>query len=130
MDACLCVYMLCCPVLLEAFATSSSLVQRSPTTCLVRVRNPKRASDNVDRRSKPNIFMIVFGLSIKWYILHYVKHFIQYIYPAELQLLKYETGLSRLEFLLLSPRSYVAFPLLLEVSSTWFEKKIFCFIWK
>jgi hypothetical protein len=31
--------MLCCPVQLEAFATGWSHVQRSPTVCLIRLRN-------------------------------------------------------------------------------------------
>jgi hypothetical protein len=30
-----CVYMLCCPVYVEAYATGWSLVQRSPTVCLI-----------------------------------------------------------------------------------------------
>jgi hypothetical protein len=49
----LCVYMLCCPVLVEGFATSWFVVQRSPNSCLIGFRNPKRASENVDRRSTP-----------------------------------------------------------------------------
>jgi hypothetical protein len=51
-----CFYMLCCPVSVEAFATSWSLVQRIPTACLIRFRNPKMASGNVDRCSNPKIF--------------------------------------------------------------------------
>jgi hypothetical protein len=30
-----CVFMLCCPVYVEASATGWSLVQRSPTVCLI-----------------------------------------------------------------------------------------------
>jgi hypothetical protein len=48
-----CVRMSCCPVSIEAFAMSWSLVQRSPTPCLIRFRNPERASENVDRRYNP-----------------------------------------------------------------------------
>jgi hypothetical protein len=38
MDVRLCVYVLCCTVSVEAFATSSSLIQRGPTMCLKRLR--------------------------------------------------------------------------------------------
>jgi hypothetical protein len=41
MDVCLCVYVLSYNVSLEPSATSRSLVQRSPTKCLITVRNPK-----------------------------------------------------------------------------------------
>jgi hypothetical protein len=36
------VFMLCCPVSVEAFSTSWSFVQRSPTPCLTRFRNQKK----------------------------------------------------------------------------------------
>jgi hypothetical protein len=38
MDVRLCVYVLCCTVSVEAFATSSSLIQMGSTTCLKRLR--------------------------------------------------------------------------------------------
>jgi hypothetical protein len=37
MDVCLCVCILCCPLSVEFFATSWSLVQRRPNTCLIRL---------------------------------------------------------------------------------------------
>jgi hypothetical protein len=48
-----CVYILCCLLSVEAFTTSRSVIQRSPTLCLIRFRNPKGASVNVDIRSNP-----------------------------------------------------------------------------
>jgi hypothetical protein len=36
-----CVYMLCCPVCVEAFATGWLLVQRSPTVCLNKITKPQ-----------------------------------------------------------------------------------------
>jgi len=39
---CLYIFMLCCPVSVEAFATTWYLVQRRPTTCLIRLRNSKK----------------------------------------------------------------------------------------
>jgi hypothetical protein len=66
-NVCLCVYMFCCPVSIDAFATSSSLIQRSPATCLIRVRNPKRhrkTSIDVLTRINCNVQFIMGGVSL------------------------------------------------------------------
>jgi hypothetical protein len=47
------VYMLCCSVSIEAFATGWSLFQRTHSPSLIRFKKQKTTSKNVDRRSKP-----------------------------------------------------------------------------
>jgi hypothetical protein len=40
MEVCLCVYVLCCPAWLEAFALGLSIVQRNRTACLNTIKQP------------------------------------------------------------------------------------------
>jgi hypothetical protein len=55
-----CVYMLCCPVSVEAFAANWSLAQRSPIPCLIRFTTPpppKKGIGKVNRRSNPKKYI-------------------------------------------------------------------------
>jgi hypothetical protein len=53
MDVCLCVYILRCCVLVEAFATSLSPVQWSPTTCIIRLGKPRRGGRGTIKAATP-----------------------------------------------------------------------------
>jgi hypothetical protein len=61
---CFCV-VLCCPVQVEAFATGSLLVKRSPTECLNRLRNLRcEAAKVLTRTVEPLMMMMMMMILI------------------------------------------------------------------
>jgi hypothetical protein len=75
-----CIYMLCCPVYVEASATGWSLVQRSPTVCLI-VRDQETS---VQRGTRLDVGCIAIETNLYWDVNFNRSSLCTYAYPRVL----------------------------------------------